>query len=175
MLRIGVGKLSLSAPASTSPSRTTNDTLIATSSSCSPCRLVPGTSMSHVRGLLTPVLVTLVGVGTGKLALSSPIPRYHPLIFCPGIAIFDPAFKQEKEQKDQQLYVSSSPRAHLRATTLPTIFLAESSSSKNSTNRRQKSRFARRRRPWPMLGEPLQYLGIRRGSLRSRPVSSVSR
>ncbi|KAL9134872.1 MAG: hypothetical protein Q9175_003942 [Cornicularia normoerica] len=38
--------------------------------------------MSYPRGLLTPVLVTLVGVGT-------------------GIAIFDPAFKQEKDQKVQ--------------------------------------------------------------------------
>ncbi|CAF9936553.1 hypothetical protein IMSHALPRED_010796 [Imshaugia aleurites] len=39
--------------------------------------------MSYARGLLTPVLVTLVGVGT-------------------GIAIFDPAFKQEKEQKERE-------------------------------------------------------------------------
>ncbi|CAF9935777.1 MAG: hypothetical protein ALECFALPRED_006548 [Alectoria fallacina] len=42
--------------------------------------------MSYARGLLTPVLVTLIGVGT-------------------GIAIFDPAFKQEKLQKEQEQIV----------------------------------------------------------------------
>lgn len=66
-------------------------------------------SMSHARGLLTPVLVTLVGVGTGKTDLCPPLPfpKNHQLTFlCPGIAIFDPAFKQEKEQKEQEQYVS---------------------------------------------------------------------
>ncbi|CAD6586987.1 MAG: hypothetical protein ASARMPREDX12_002565 [Alectoria sarmentosa] len=42
--------------------------------------------MSYARSLLTPVLVTLIGVGT-------------------GIAIFDPAFKEEKQQKEQEQIV----------------------------------------------------------------------
>lgn len=58
--------------------------------------------MSYARGLLTPVLVTLIGVGTGKQLLTCTLPK---LIVCPGIAIFDPAFKQEKEQKEQEQYV----------------------------------------------------------------------
>lgn len=39
--------------------------------------------MSRVKGLLPITLATVIGVGT-------------------GIAIFDPAFKQEKEQKEQE-------------------------------------------------------------------------
>ena len=66
------------------------------------CQVLFRTSMSYARGLLTPVLVTIVGVGTGKQTLSPPIPRVSPAKFSSGIAIFDPAFKQEKAQREQE-------------------------------------------------------------------------
>ncbi len=67
------------------------------------------TSMSYARGLLTPVLATIVGVGTGKQTLSPPISQNRQLNYLQGIAIFDPAFKQEKEQREQEQYVQSNP------------------------------------------------------------------
>lgn len=96
---------------------TTNSTFITKPSICSPCRVLSRTSMSYARGLLTPVLVTLVGVGTGQQTLSPPVSKNRQLTVCPGIAIFDPAFKQEKEQKEQEQYVYS----HVKSL-LPTMY-----------------------------------------------------
>jgi len=45
--------------------------------------------MSKARGLFPMAIATVIGIGT-------------------GIAIFDPAFKEEKEQKDQQGYMHST-------------------------------------------------------------------
>ncbi|KAL9067582.1 MAG: hypothetical protein Q9161_006771 [Pseudevernia consocians] len=78
--------------------------------------------MSYARGLLTPVLVTIVGVGTGKQTLSPPIPRVSPAELSSGIAIFDPAFKQEKKQREQEQIVefkeqhAPSPEEQIRKT-----------------------------------------------------------
>ena len=66
-------------------------------------------SMSYARGLLTPVLVTLIGVGTGKQTLSPLASKEPPANLGPGIAIFDPAFKQEKEQRELGQCVLSYP------------------------------------------------------------------
>ena len=81
-------------------------------------------SMSYARGLLTPVLVTLIGVGTGKQTSSPPASKKPPANLGPGIAIFDPAFKQEKEQRELGQCVPSFPiqSPEMPAGYRPTLF-----------------------------------------------------
>ena len=76
---------------------------------CSPDQISPRPIMSHARGLLTPLMITVIGIGTGKMHLIPVHFQDPPANLLPGVAIFNPALKQDKEQKVPEQYVLSKP------------------------------------------------------------------
>ncbi len=94
-------------------------------------------------------IATVIGIGT-------------------GVAIFQPAIKEEMEQKGQEKY-ASCPYSDLHANDV-----IAASNSRSITRRPRKSRCGRRRRQWLLREVLLPYRKIHLGSRRFRQ-GSVSR
>ena len=129
--------------------------------------------MSYARGLLTPALVILIGVGTGKQILSPPVPKNIQLTFVQASRSLT---QRSSKRRNRGSMSSMSYPFYSQAMSPATGQLVPLgiSSSKNSMLLRRKSRFVRRRRRSRLLVELLQYLRMRRDGLGSRRVNSVS-
>ena len=129
--------------------------------------------MSYARGLFTPVLVALIGVGTGKRGYCSTRLSASPADPMSRNCNIRPSFQATKRAEGSRTVCLVQPQANTVGV-IPTSFTGLSN-SKNITSLRQKSRFARRRRLSQMLVELLQSLKIREDGLRCKRVNSVSR
>ena len=144
---------------------------------CSPYQISPRPIMSHARGLLTPLMVTAIGIGTGKITLSLSTFRNRQLTSIQASRyLTQPSSKTRSRKKPSSTSYPLLSRTRPPAEYKHRLVLTGMSKSKKSTllPHRPKSRFARRRRlsrmPRELLGSPR----MRKGGPKCRAVNSVS-
>ena len=134
--------------------------------------------MSHARGLLTPLMVTAIGIGTGKITLSlSTFGNRQLTSIQASRYLTQPSSKTRNRKKPSSTSYESLSHTRPPAEYKNRVFLTGMSKSTTSTlllPHRPKSRFARRRRlsrmPRELLGSPR----MRKGGPKCRAVNSVS-